>query len=171
MMHCFLENATQEAVILSVVTSFFVSLFRRPYDIFQVSEREFEESDAIFKEILKLVRLLMYVVLFCAILGGAVVNRLSIMLLVSGINKVRQPFICALTHYHTVPHFDAQTIYIIVENMVRKGEFACYKQFLLFSQCFQAYMAINFHFKCTLKCRLQFVSILNMLTFCRLVMC
>ncbi|KAH3835621.1 hypothetical protein DPMN_108977, partial [Dreissena polymorpha] len=59
----------------------------RPYDIFQVSEREFEENDAIFKEIMKLVRLLLYILMFFAILGGAVFNRLSLLLLVSGLNK------------------------------------------------------------------------------------
>ena len=42
---------------------------------------------------------------------------------------------------------------------MRKGEIACKKQFLHFSQCFLPYMALIFHFKCTLKCRLQFVSI------------
>lgn len=60
----------------------------RPYDIFQISEREFEENDAIFKEILKLVRCLMYIIIFLAILGGAVTSKLSLMLLVSGVNKV-----------------------------------------------------------------------------------
>ncbi|WAR00736.1 MYO3B-like protein, partial [Mya arenaria] len=60
---------------------------QRPYDIFQVSEREFEENDAIFKEILKLVRLFMYVLMFVAILAGAVTNKLSLLLLVSGLNK------------------------------------------------------------------------------------
>ena len=34
-----------------------------------------------------------------------------------------------------MPNFDAK-IYIAVENIVRKGEIACNKQFLLFSQCF-----------------------------------
>ena len=41
-----------------------------------------------------------------------------------------------------------------VENIVRKGEIA-------FLQCFLPYMVLIFHFKCTLKCRLQFVSILK----------
>ena len=45
-----------------------------------------------------------------------------------------------------------------MENIVRKGEIACNKQFLLFSQSFLPYMALIFHLKCTLKCRLQFVS-------------
>ena len=45
-----------------------------------------------------------------------------------------------------------------MEN-VRKGETACNKQFLLFSQCFVPYMALIFHFNSTSKCRLQFVSI------------
>ena len=43
-----------------------------------------------------------------------------------------------------------------MENIVRKGEIACNKQFLLFSQCFCPYMALIFHLKCTLKCLLQF---------------
>ena len=42
-----------------------------------------------------------------------------------------------------------------MENIVRKGEIARYKKFLLLSQCFLPYMEFVFHFKCTLKCRLQ----------------
>ena len=42
---------------------------------------------------------------------------------------------------------------------VRRGDIACNKQFLLFPQCFLPNMALIFHFKYTLKCRLQFVSI------------
>ena len=57
-----------------------------------------------------------------------------------------------------------------MENIVRKGEIAFNKQFLLISQCFLPYMALIFHFKCTVKCRLQFVSIWTTLKFCRLVM-
>ena len=60
--------------------------------------------------------------------------------------------------------------YIAVENIVRKGEIACNKQFLLFSQCFLPYKALTFHFKCTLKCCLQFVSSWTSLKFCCLVM-
>ena len=40
--------------------------------------------------------------------------------------------------------------YVAIENIVRKGEIACNKQFLLFSQCFLPYMALTFHFECTL---------------------
>ena len=69
---------------------------------------------------------------------------------------------CFLIHYHTMPHFDTLKINSCgkLENIVRKGEIACDKQFLLFSQCSLPYMAFFFffHFKCTLKC-LQFVSI------------
>ena len=59
-----------------------------------------------------------------------------------------------------------------MENIVRKGEIDCNKQFLHFSQCFihVPYMALIFHFKCTLKCRLQFVSFGTSLKFCCLVM-
>ena len=35
-----------------------------------------------------------------------------------------------------MPYFDALKIYS-VENIVGKGEIACYEQFLLFLQCFQ----------------------------------
>ena len=48
---------------------------------------------------------------------------------------------------------------------MRIGESAFNKQSFLFSQCFQPYMAHIFHFKCTLKCRLQFVSIWTSLKF------
>ena len=75
----------------------------------------------------------------------------------------------ALTHYDMMPHFDTQR-YIAVENIVRKGEIACNKQFLHFSQCFLPCMAIIFPFKCPLKCCLQFVSIWTRLKFCHLVM-
>ena len=40
-----------------------------------------------------------------------------------------------------------------MENVVRKGEIACNKQFLHFSQCFLPFI---FHFYHTLKCRLQY---------------
>ena len=48
---------------------------------------------------------------------------------------------------------------------MRKGEIACDKQFLLFSQCFPHYVTLIFHLKCTLYCSLQFVSISNCLKF------
>ena len=62
--------------------------------------------------------------------------------------------------------------YIPMENIVRKREIAFNKQFLLFSQCFPPYMVHIFFSKCTctLKCRLQFVSIWTSLKFCHLVM-
>ena len=62
----------------------------------------------------------------------------------------KRPF----THYQ--PHFDAIKTYSCQKHG-EKGEIACNKQFLLFSQCFLPCMALIFHFKCTLKCRLQFV--------------
>ena len=68
-----------------------------------------------------------------------------------------------------MPHFDALKIYSC-GKIVRKGEIACNKQFLLFLQCFLPFMALIFHFKYTLKCRLQFVSIWTSLQLCRLLM-
>ena len=80
---------------------------------------------------------------------------------------VLEPYICfgyySLTHYHTMLHFDA--LKIAVKNIVRKGEITSYKKFLIFSQCFLPYMALIFHFKCTSKCRMQFVSIWTSLNF------
>ena len=63
-----------------------------------------------------------------------------------------------LTHYHTMWHFDTLESCIAVENILRKRENACNKQFLLFSQCFLPYMTPIFHFESTLKCRLQMLS-------------
>ena len=57
-----------------------------------------------------------------------------------------------------------------MENILRKGEIACKKQFLLFSQCFLSYTVLIFHIRCTLKCRMQFVLIWTSLKFCRLGM-
>ena len=54
--------------------------------------------------------------------------------------KSRYSRVAHLTHYHTMPHFDTLR-YIAVENIVRKGEIACNKQFLLFVQCVPPYMA------------------------------
>ena len=72
--------------------------------------------------------------------------------------------------YAITTQYQILTHYIAVENIVRKGEIACNKQFLLFKQCFLPYMILIFHFRCTLKYRLQFVSILTSLKFCCLVM-
>ena len=74
-----------------------------------------------------------------------------------------------LTHYHTIPHFDALKIYSCGKHCKKRSN-ACNKQFLLFSQCFLPYMVLIYNFKCTLKCCLQFVSIWNSLNFCHLVM-
>ena len=59
--------------------------------------------------------------------------------------------------------------YIAVENILRKGEIACFKQYLLFSQCFLPNMALIFHFNCTLESCLQFVSVWTHVKFCHLV--
>ena len=73
--------------------------------------------------------------------------------------KIVESHDCVLTHYHTMPHLTCLR-YIAVEN----------KQSPFFSLCFLPYMALISHFKCTLKCCLQFVSVWTSLKFCRLVM-
>ena len=78
-------------------------------------------------------------------------------------------FSCQLTLYHTC-HILTNLRCIAAENIERKGEIARNKQFILFSQCFLSYMVLIFHFKCTLKCCQQFVSIWTSLKFCRLFM-
>ena len=52
-----------------------------------------------------------------------------------------------------MPHFDALKMYSCGKH--------CSKQFLLYSQSFLPYMAHIFYFRCTLKCRLQFILILD----------
>ena len=49
-----------------------------------------------------------------------------------------------LTHYHTMPHFDALKIYSRGKRGEKRKKIARNKQFLLFSQCFLAQMALIF---------------------------
>ena len=74
---------------------------------------------------------------------------------------------CVIT---TQCHILTHQRYIAVENILRKGEIACDKQFLFFSLSSPPYMTLIFHFKWALKSRLQFVLIWNSLKFCHLVM-
>jgi hypothetical protein len=67
-------------------------IFRRPYDIFQVSEREFEDNDYIFKEIMKGIRVFLYLFFFVMILGCTVASKMSLLLITSGISQVRNNF-------------------------------------------------------------------------------
>ena len=71
--------------------------------------------------------------------------------------------------FHTMPHFDAPKICYSCGKHFEKRRNAFNKQFLFFSR-FPPSIAIIFHFRCSLKCRLQFVSIWTRLKFCRLVM-
>ena len=80
--------------------------------------------------------------------------------------------IAFLTHYHIMLHFDAVKIYRCraVENIVRK-EIACNKLFVLsFLTMSSTIYGSYFHFKCTLKCRLQIAFIWTNLKLCRLEM-
>ena len=66
---------------------------RRPYDAFQISERDTEDDGDVFREILKVLRLVLYFVITLTVLAGTVVSRLSLLLLTSGISQVRQHWI------------------------------------------------------------------------------
>ena len=70
-----------------------------------------------------------------------------------------------LTVVNPFPHnaaFDALKMYSHGKH--------CEKRRNCFSQCFLPYMALLFHVKCTLECRLQFTSVWTSLKFCHLVM-
>ena len=75
-----------------------------------------------------------------------------------------------LTYHHTMPHFDALKIYSCGKHCEKRRY--CLEQAISpFLTMFSTlYMALIFHFKCTLKRCLQFVSIWTSLKFCRLIM-
>ena len=85
--------------------------------------------------------------------GNFSLSHYSILRLELQTHKNQALFGKGLTHYHT-PHFDTLKIYSYGKH---------------FSQCFLPYAVLIFHFKCSLKCCLQFVSIWTSLKFCRLV--
>ncbi|CAL1533661.1 unnamed protein product [Lymnaea stagnalis] len=62
----------------------------RPYDVFTVSEREAEDDNKVFKEILKVTRGSLYVFIVLIMLVGTVASRLSLFLLASDINKTKE---------------------------------------------------------------------------------
>ena len=64
-----------------------------------------------------------------------------------------------LTHYNTMPHFDALKIHSCKKKHCEKSEIACNKQFILFLQCFLLYLALIFPFKWGLKCLLQCLNL------------
>ena len=70
-----------------------------------------------------------------------------------------------LTNYHTM-----HQRYITVENIVRKRRNCLQQAISPILTMFLPYMVLIFHFRCTLKCRLQPVSVWNSVKFCRLVM-
>ena len=54
-------------------------------------------------------------------------------------------FVGVLTHYHTMPHFDALKIYSCGKHCEKRRKCLLRnKQFLLFSQCFLPHMALIF---------------------------
>ena len=71
--------------------------------------------------------------------------------------------------HNPLPHNATLKIYTCGKHC-EKGEIAYNKQYLLFSQCFLPYFELIFHFKCTVDCRLQLLSVWTSLKFCRLVM-
>ena len=73
-----------------------------------------------------------------------------------------------VSHYHTMLHFDAPKIYSCGKHFEKRRN--CLQQAISpFLTMFLSYIPLIFHFKCSLKCRLQFVSNWTSLRFCRLV--
>ena len=73
-----------------------------------------------------------------------------------------------LTHYHTMPHFDPLKIYIYGKHCEEKEKLLVTSNFSFSHNVFYPIWHFFFHFKCILKCRLQFVSIWTSLKFRRL---
>ncbi|KAH9515260.1 hypothetical protein Btru_014017 [Bulinus truncatus] len=59
----------------------------RPYDIFTVSEREADDDNKVFKEILKSIRGSLYIIIVAVMLVGTVSSRVALYLLASDINQ------------------------------------------------------------------------------------
>ena len=70
----------------------------------------------------------------------------------------------------TMPHFVALKIYSCGKHCEKRRNCLLEAIFPFLTQCFLPYMALIFHFKCTLKCGLQMLSIWTSLKFCCLVM-
>ena len=62
-----------------------------------------------------------------------------------------------LTHHQTMPHFDALKIYSCGKHCEKRRN--CLQQAISPFLTMFSTLALNFHFKCTLKCHLQLVSI------------
>ena len=64
-----------------------------------------------------------------------------------------------LIYYHKMPHFDTQKIYSCGITLWEKEKWLVSSNFFFSHNVFCPYIAHIFHFKSTLKCWLQFVSI------------
>ena len=56
---------------------------------------------------------------------------------------------CTLTHYHTIPHFDALKMYSCRKHCEKRKN-CLFQAISPFSQCFLPYLVLIFYFKCTL---------------------
>ena len=84
-------------------------------------------------------------------------------------NPGKDGFSILFTHYHTMPHFDALKIYSCRKHCDKRTN--CLEQAISpFLTVFSTIYGTYFHFKCTLKHCLQFVSIWTSLKFCCLVL-
>ncbi|KAK7010869.1 Chitin synthase class 2 [Biomphalaria glabrata] len=61
----------------------------RPYDVFTVSERDTDDDNKVFKEILKAIRGSLYLIIVTIMLVGTVSSRVSLYLLASDINQAQ----------------------------------------------------------------------------------
>ena len=83
--------------------------------------------------------------------------------------KIHCTALLFLTQYHTIPHFDALKIYSCGKHCEKRKN--CLLQAISpFLTMFSTLYGMIFHFKCTLKCCPQFVSVWTSLKFCHLEM-
>ena len=75
-----------------------------------------------------------------------------------------------LIHYHTMQHFHTLKTYSCGKHREKKEKLLVTSNFCFSHIVFFPIWHLFFHFKCTLKCLLQFVSIWTSLNFCCLVM-
>ena len=67
---------------------FYFMYFRRMWDKFQMMPREQQSQSETFRPLFRIFKLICYLILFCLVLGSAVINKICILMMTSTITKV-----------------------------------------------------------------------------------